>query len=198
MKKLSIFLLLIIAILSGCVRYSDGEPVDSNDEEVAEATQETDQETETEEDVTQEETEEVAIEDTPQGKLKEMLETNSEFKEFADTYYSLEADKQEFYFERIIKDETVTEWSGIVTQNEANNVFIYAGDPAEYNGEDWITLMSEREELIPYVINVSIPDKEQVAALQKGDTLSVTGSILRAGSKEDPMVWMLENALILE
>lgn len=200
MKKAFAVLLIGVLFASGCTRYSGGEPVeDMEKEEVAETETATESAKPRDRDGSDKEDKK---EDTEvpeaQEELEAMLETNSDFKTFADAYYSLPANEQEEFFKNTMEGATAVSWGGTVLQSEANNIMIYGGDPASYNGQDWVTLMSENAELIPYVINVSIHDKEQVAEIQQGDELTVTGSIYRAGSKEDPVVWMLENGLIIE
>lgn len=164
---------------------------------VEDATEEATEPEEEPEEADEEEAVEVADEST-QGRLTAMLETNTPFNEFADEFFTLSQDEQAAFFDETMESANVSNWGGVVLQAQANNVMIYGGDPALYNGEDWITLMSERPELIHYVINASVPSKAQVAEVKEGDTVIVNGGITRAGNAEEPVVWTLENALIVD
>ncbi|WP_342512844.1 hypothetical protein MKY34_19905 [Sporosarcina sp. FSL K6-1522] len=134
---------------------------------------------------------------SPEEEIIAMLETNTDFQTFSEKFYSLPGEEQTELFEKKIQGKSALNWSGVIVHKAGDNIFIYAGDPSLHNGEDWKTITLEKPELMPYIVNVSIPNKAQTAAVNPGDTVSVTGQIDLQGSQEEQSVWRLEKGLIL-
>ncbi|KXH86960.1 hypothetical protein [Sporosarcina sp. HYO08] len=127
-----------------------------------------------------------------------MLETNTDFLPFVEKYYSLPETEQIKIYEKSVHGKSVLNWSGVVVDIFGNQIIIYAGDPVLYNNEDWGTITLVRPELVPYSLVVSMQENEQIAEVNPGDVVSITGQIAVQGSEQEQSVWVLEKGLIIQ
>lgn len=133
-----------------------------------------------------------------EDEISAMLETNTDFLPFVEKYYTLPETEQMRIYEKSIHGKSILDWSGVVIENFGNVIIIYAGDPAHYNNEDWNTITLVKPELMPYSLVISMQENAQIANVNPGDIVSVTGRINVQGNKQEQSVWVLERGLIIQ
>lgn len=116
---------------------------------------------------------------------------SNDFMEFTNAFYGLTGTERSDVYRSTVEGTTVT-WSGIVTDLETvKDSIIMLGKTDAYNGEDWITLNHDHEELLPYVIIVEMNNPSVKEGLNKGDNITLTGEIGARGDVEAGFNWKL-------
>lgn len=90
-------------------------------------------------------------------------------------------------------------WTGTIADLEtiSDSIVVY-GKEEGYNGEDWLTISTEKKDLMPYVFIAELKNEDMKKGLKKGDKVTVKGIIGSRGDKELQYNWKLYDAEVVE
>ncbi|UOK62229.1 hypothetical protein MT997_28585 [Paenibacillus sp. OVF10] len=66
---------------------------------------------------------------------------------------------------------------------------MYGGE--DYNGEDWTTISTEKQDMMPYTFIVELRNESMKNGLKKGDKVNLKASLDSRGDKELKYNWKL-------
>lgn len=120
----------------------------------------------------------------------ESTKDGADFVAYVDGYYNLPSEERSSTFDSYIIDKEVT-WSGTIADLEAigDSVVVYGKE--DYTGEDWLTISTEKMDMMPYTFIVELKDESVKADLKKGDPITLKGVVGSRGDKELQYNWKL-------
>lgn len=127
--------------------------------------------------------------DTQQA-FVESTKDGADFVAYVDGYYNLPSEERSSTFDSYIIDNEVT-WSGTIADLEAISDSIVVYGKEDYNGEDWLTISTEKMDMMPYTFIVELKDQSVKADLKNGDPIAIKGVVGSRGDKEMQYNWKL-------
>ena len=133
-----------------------------------------------------------------QRKVAELMISGSDFLPLAEAYYHLPKGQKTSTWDNFIFNKEVT-WTGTIADLEtiSDSIVVY-GKEEGYNGEDWLTISTEKKDLMPYVFIAELKNEDMKKGLKKGDKVTVKGIIGSRGDKELQYNWKLYDAEVVE
>ncbi|WP_339228671.1 hypothetical protein NSQ77_02595 [Oceanobacillus sp. FSL K6-2867] len=118
-------------------------------------------------------------------------------QDFSDKFYSFDEDTQRDTFNRFLYGEQFA-LEGVVVKSSPELV-IYGDE--NYNNENWESIQSEHTQMLPYIVeaeNVYVMTASEQKRFERGDPITVRGTIFQQGSMDEEKHWKLFNVFILE
>lgn len=132
-----------------------------------------------------------------QRKVAELMESNTDFLPVTEAYFALPKDQKSSTWDSFMVKKIVT-WSGTIADLEAigDSIVVYGGE--KYNGEDWITISTEKKDMMPYTLIVELKDKSMKNGLKEGDKVTFKASLDSRGDKALQFNWKLYEGEIVK
>lgn len=132
-----------------------------------------------------------------QQNVAELMKNNADFLSVVEAYYALPVDQKSVTWTDFMSKNTVT-WSGTISDLEAirDSIVVYGGE--NYNGEDWLTISTEKKDLLPYTFIVELKDESMKKGLKKGDKVTLKASLGSRGDKGMQFNWKLYEGEIVK
>jgi len=131
---------------------------------------------------------------------KAFVESNKDsvdFVTYVDGYYNLPSEERSSTFDSYIIDKEVT-WSGTIADLEAIGDSIVVYGKEDYNGEDWLTISTDKMDMMPYTFIVELKDESVKADLKNGDSIIIKGVVGSRGDKEMQYNWKLYEGEVIK
>lgn len=131
---------------------------------------------------------------------KAFVETHSKdtnLGNYADGFYAIPKEERGNTYDTYIYEKEVT-WTGTVVDVDAisDSIVLYGKD--DYNGEDWSTLSTEKDEMMPYTAVVELKDESSKQGIKQGDTITIKGIVGSRGDKDSQFNWKLYEGEIIK
>ncbi|WP_256703407.1 DUF3862 domain-containing protein [Paenibacillus peoriae] len=122
---------------------------------------------------------------------KPLIDTSLPFDKFSSALFALPVSKQGETFDSVRNQ--VVSWSGVVIEAGSSSLYVY-GKPADYNGESWSDISTEKKKLGDVIV-VKVSDRSELNGLNQGDIVIFKGELGSRGVKGEAN-WKLYNGKI--
>ncbi|CAH1216183.1 hypothetical protein [Paenibacillus sp. JJ-223] len=132
-----------------------------------------------------------------QKKVAELIESDADFLPTVEAYFELQKDQKSSTWDTFMAKKIVT-WSGTIADLDAigDSLVVYGGE--NYNGEDWLTISTEKKDMMPYTFIVELKNKTVKDGLKKGNQVKLKASLDSRGDKELQFNWKLYEGEVVE
>ncbi len=133
-----------------------------------------------------------------QKQVAELIKNGSDFFPLVEAYYNLPNDQKSQTYDDFISKKEVT-WTGTIADlNAISDSIVIYGNPQSYNGEDWLTISTNKKDMLPYVFIVDLKDKAMKNGLRKGEQVKVKAVVGARGDKNLKYNWKLYEGEVIK
>ena len=140
---------------------------------------------------------ETAYSSDAQKTFVESTKDGADFVPYVDGYYNLPSEERSSTFDSYIVDTEVT-WTGTIADLEAMGDSIVVYGKGDYNGEDWLTISTDKKDMMPYTFIVELKDESVKADLKNGDPITIKGVVGSRGDKDMQFNWKLYEGEVIK
>lgn len=140
---------------------------------------------------------ETAYSSDAQKAFVESTQDGADFGGYVEGFYNLPSEERSSTFDSYIIDKEVT-WSGTIADLEAigDSIVVYGKD--DYSGEDWLTISTDKMDMMPYTFIVELKEESTKTNLQSGDHITIKGVVGSRGDKDMQYNWKLYEGEIVK